>query len=83
MRARMSFAGFTRKLRFPDTRRAILWSGCEPVRAYPDALLGTDSGELFERAADNWPLEGWLAQLGWMRSLGHEGGLFVTVGQRT
>jgi hypothetical protein len=28
------------------------------------------------------PLETWAAQLGWMCSLGGEGGLFVTVGRR-
>jgi hypothetical protein len=37
---------------------------------------------LFERAADNWRLEGWLAQLSWVRTLGHEGGLFITIGRR-
>jgi hypothetical protein len=58
-------------------------NGVEYVRAYPSALLGTDSDELFARAADNWRPEGWLAQLGWMRSLGHEGGLFIAVGQRS
>jgi 2-polyprenyl-3-methyl-5-hydroxy-6-metoxy-1,4-benzoquinol methylase len=57
-------------------------SGIEYVRAYPSALLGTDSDELFVPAEDNWRVEGWLAQLGWMRSLGHEGGLFVAVGRR-
>jgi hypothetical protein len=35
------------------------------------------------RAADNWRPEGWLAQLGWIRALGHEGGLFFTIGRRT
>ena len=38
---------------------------------------------LFARAADNWRVEGWLAQVGWMRALGHEGGLFFTIGRRT
>jgi SAM-dependent methyltransferase len=57
-------------------------NGVEYVRAYPSALLGDDAEELFTRAADNWRLEGWLAQLAWIRALGHEGGLFVTVGQR-
>jgi 2-polyprenyl-3-methyl-5-hydroxy-6-metoxy-1,4-benzoquinol methylase len=54
----------------------------EYLRAYPSAVLGDEPGELFACAIDNWRLEGWLAQLGWMRSLGHEGGLFVTVGRR-
>ena len=54
----------------------------EFVRAYPSALVGDDTVNLFEYAADNWSPERWLAQLGWMHTLGHEGGLFVTVGQR-
>ena len=53
------------------------------MRAYPSALLGRDTDDdLFATAADNWRLEGWLAQLGWIRTLGHEGGLFVTIGRR-
>jgi SAM-dependent methyltransferase len=54
----------------------------EYLRAYPSAVLGEESEELFTSAADNWRFEGWLAQIGWMRALGHEGGLFVTVGRR-
>jgi hypothetical protein len=56
--------------------------GVNYVRAYPSALIAAESEDLFEAAEDNWRIEGWLAQLGWMGSLGHEGGLFVTVGQR-
>jgi SAM-dependent methyltransferase len=54
----------------------------EYLRAYPSAVLGEEPGELFARAADNWRPEGWLTQLGWIRTLGHEGGLFFTVGRR-
>ena len=54
----------------------------EYLRAYPSAVLGEESEELFAPAADNWRLEGWLAQLGWIRALGNEGGLFFTVGRR-
>ena len=54
----------------------------EFVRAYPSALIGEDTDDLFALASDNWRLEGWLSQLGWIRKLGHEGGLFVTIGQR-
>ena len=57
-------------------------NGVDYVRAYPSALVGGDHAELFEPAGDNWRLEGWLAQLGWIRALGHEGGLFVTIGRR-
>ena len=32
-------------------------------------------------AVDNWRVEGWLAQLGWIATLGHEGGLFFTIGR--
>jgi len=55
----------------------------EYLRAYPSAMLCEDSDELLASAADNWRLEGWLAQLGWIGSLGHEGGLFMTIGRRT
>ena len=58
-------------------------NGVEYVRAYPSALIGEDPPELFEFAADNWRPEGWLAQVAWIGTLGHEGGLFVTVGRRT
>jgi len=65
-------------------------NGVEYVRAYPSALIGDDRGddpdereELFAWAADNWQPEAWLAQLGWIRTLGQEGGLFVTVGRRS
>ena|SRR5579864_2514207 len=57
-------------------------NGVEYLRAYPSAMLCEDSEELFTSAADNWRVEGWLAQIGWMASFGHEGGLFVTVGKR-
>ncbi len=74
----------------PEERRHTLaeiqrWfaeNGIEYVRAYPSAMLDDEPDELFEPAADDWRLEGWLAQLGWMFTLGHEGGLFFTVGRR-
>jgi SAM-dependent methyltransferase len=54
----------------------------EYLRTYPSAVLGDEPEDLFAGAPDNWQLEGWLAQLGWMFTLGHEGGLFLTVGRR-
>ena len=57
-------------------------NGVEYLRAYPSAMLSEESEELFDSAGDNWRLEGWLAQIGWIGTLGHEGGLFVTVGRR-
>jgi SAM-dependent methyltransferase len=55
----------------------------EYVRAYPSAVLGDEPEQLFAPAADNWRLEGLLAQLEWIGTLGHEGGLFFTIGRRT
>jgi hypothetical protein len=52
------------------------------LRTYPTAVLDEEPKRLFDRAVDNWRVEGWLAQLSWMRLLGHEGGLFFIVGQR-
>jgi SAM-dependent methyltransferase len=57
-------------------------NGVEYLRSYPSAILCQESEELFASAADNWRVEGWLAQIGWIGALGHEGGLFVTVGRR-
>lgn len=52
------------------------------IRAYPSALIGEDPEDLLAPDGDDWALEGWLSQLGWMGSIGGEGGLFVTVGRR-
>ena len=56
----------------------------EYLRTFPSALLEDDDecDSLFTAAADNWRAEGWLAQIGWMRTLGREGGLFFTIGRR-
>ena len=55
----------------------------EYLRAYPSAVLEDEPADLFEPAPDNWRPEGWLAQLGWIATLGHEGGLFFTIGRRS
>ena len=57
----------------------------EYLRCYPSALLDGDApraDQLFSKAEDDWWPEGLLAQLGWMRTLGAEGGLFVVIGRR-
>jgi len=54
----------------------------EYLRAYPSAVLDDEPDRLFTPAPDNWRVEGWLSQLGWMRTLGREGGLFFTIGRR-
>jgi hypothetical protein len=55
----------------------------EFLRSYPSAVFGDEPENLFTPADDNWMFEGWLAQLGWMWTLGREGGLFFTIGRRT
>jgi SAM-dependent methyltransferase len=58
-------------------------NGVEYFRSYPSAVFEDEPDDLFTVAADNWRAEAWLAQLGWMRTLGHEGGLFFSVGRRS
>lgn len=57
-------------------------AGIEYLRTYPSLLMGEETGELFAADKDYWPVEAWLSQIGWMATLGHEGGLFVTIGRR-
>ena len=66
-----------------EVQRWFAANDVEYVRAYPSALLSIDSDELFTQCGDSWAPEQWLAQLSWMKALGHEGGLFVTVGKRS
>jgi len=65
-----------------EVRRWFAEDGVEWLRTYPSTIAGDEPDNLFEPSADCWPLEAWAAQVGWMRSLGGEGGLFVTVGRR-
>ena len=65
-----------------EVQRWFEENGVDYTRAYPTAVLEDDSSGLFDPAVDNWRLEGWLAQVGWVRRLGHEGGLFFTIGRR-
>jgi len=64
-----------------EVRRWFAQNGIAFVRTYPSLLLGEESGDLFAADGDYWPFEAWLSQIGWMGSLGYEGGLFVTVGR--
>jgi SAM-dependent methyltransferase len=56
-------------------------TGLTWLRAFPSTLLGGEANELFAQE-DDWAVERGMAQLAWMRSFGHEGGLFVAVGAR-
>ncbi|HEY8086506.1 MAG TPA: methyltransferase domain-containing protein [Polyangiaceae bacterium] len=70
------------------TREVQRWfaeSGVEYLRTYPDSLFASEALEddaLFEPAEDDWGFENWVAQLAWMKSLAHEGGLWVTIGRK-
>jgi len=57
-------------------------NGVEYLRTYPSLMMGEEAGDLLAAETDYWPIEAWLSQIGWMASLGYEGGLFVTVGRR-
>jgi SAM-dependent methyltransferase len=65
-----------------EVRRWFAENGIDFVSTYPTTLIGEEPEDLFAPAEDEWPLESLMAQMGWMKSLGGEGGLFVTVGRR-
>jgi SAM-dependent methyltransferase len=65
-----------------EVQRWFAENHIEYVRSHPSAVLGDEPEDLLTPAPDNWRVEGWLAQLGWMRTLGPEGGLFLTIGRR-
>ena len=65
-----------------EVQRWFAENGVDYVRTYPSAVFEEEPGELFAPAPDNWAPESWLAQLGWMTTLGREGGLFFTIGRR-
>lgn len=65
-----------------EVKRWFAENGVEYFRAFPSALLGENADQLFAAEANGWWLEEWLAQIGWMWSLGAEGGLFVIIGRR-
>ncbi|HEX4381538.1 MAG TPA: class I SAM-dependent methyltransferase [Myxococcales bacterium] len=57
-------------------------NGVDYLRAYPSPLLAEEPPDsLFQPLEDNWPLENLISQLAWARTLGGEGGLFVTAGR--
>jgi SAM-dependent methyltransferase len=65
-----------------EVRRWFEENGVDYLRAYPSSVFGDEPENLFARAPDDWSIEAWLAQLGWMRTLGSEGGLFLSIGRR-
>ena len=58
-------------------------NGIEYLRSFPSTVFGDDGRDLFAPAVDDWNFEDWIAQLGWMWTLGREGGLFFAIGRRS
>ena len=67
---------------FPEVRRWFNEERVTYLRSYPSVMWDDEPDDLFSPAADHWVLERWLTQLGWMGTLGREGGLFFMVGRR-
>jgi SAM-dependent methyltransferase len=65
-----------------EVQRWFAERGVEYLRTYPSAVFDDTPEDLFTPAADNWGLESWLTQIAWMRTLGREGGLFLTIGRK-
>lgn len=57
-------------------------NGVEYLRAFPSTVFDDDGRDLFAPAPDDWTVENWVAPIGWMRTLGREGGLFFAIGRR-
>ena len=82
--ARPGCATSTAIPRSTGTRSARCWvvrgGRVDFVRAYP-CPVHDDVPDPLRAGARRLGAEGWLAQVGWMGSLGGEGGLFVTIGR--
>jgi len=65
-----------------EVQRWFAASGIEYLRSFPSTVFDDDGRDLFAPALDDWNFENWIAQLGWMWTLGREGGLFFAIGRR-
>jgi SAM-dependent methyltransferase len=65
-----------------EVQRWFAENGVDYLRCCPSALIGGEDGPLLEAAPDNWGFENLLAQIGWMATLGAEGGLFIVIGRK-
>jgi 2-polyprenyl-3-methyl-5-hydroxy-6-metoxy-1,4-benzoquinol methylase len=64
-----------------EVRRWFAQNQVTFVRSYPPAFSGGEPTSLLEPEEDSWMLGDWMTQLGWIGSIGSEGGLFITVGR--
>jgi SAM-dependent methyltransferase len=58
-------------------------NGVEYLRSFPSTVFEDAGDALFTPAVDDWHVEAWLAQLGWMWTRHHDGGLFVMIGRQS
>ena len=65
-----------------EVQRWFAKNGVDYLRTYPSVMLDDEPEDLFAPAGDDWRVEGWLAQCGWLWTLGREGGLFMTIGRK-
>ena len=68
-----------------EVRRWFARAGLTFCRTVPESLVAVEpppDEALFSPAEDDWGFEALLAQLGWVRSIAAEGGLFMSIGRR-
>ena len=65
-----------------EVKRWFAGNGIDYLRSFPSTVFDDDGRDLFAPALDDWSFENWIAQLGWMWTLGREGGLFFAIGRR-
>ena len=65
-----------------EIKRWFFEKDVQYLRSFPSTVLDDESQDLFACAIDDWKIERWIAQLGWMWTLSGEGGLFVAIGRR-
>jgi ubiquinone/menaquinone biosynthesis C-methylase UbiE len=65
-----------------EVKRWFAGNGIDYLRSFPSTVFDDDGRDLFAPALDDWSVENWIAQLGWMWTLGREGGLFFAIGRR-
>ena len=66
-----------------EVKRWFAGNGIDYLRSFPSTVFDDDGRDLFAPALDDWSFENWIAQLGWMWTLGREGGLFFAIGRRS
>jgi len=65
-----------------EVKRWFERNGVTYLRTYPSTVFGDEGCDLTMPAVDDWVVEGWLAQIEWIWTLGREGGLFFSIGRR-